>query len=279
MSISFRTKRGRRSIRNPSDNSGVNLATALKVRCKARDRDFSKDELIINWGCSNTLKASGIVLNYPIAVSRAVNKLECFRHLETVWNESPQDYIKLLPYSTSPEGITWNGRSIARTTLTGNSGQGIVPFTKGEEPTPQARLYTQYIKYRTEFRVHVFRGEVIYSQIKRRRTTENLEQLNLLERSKIIRNLDNGWVYCELPALEDVSFAAGGELVTIPYESLAYAAVEAVEALGLDFGAVDLIYSWKRKCFYLLEVNTAPGLKDNAFRAYESVLRNIISTI
>jgi D-alanine-D-alanine ligase-like ATP-grasp enzyme len=43
--------------------------------------------------------------------------------------------------------------------------------------------------------------------------------------------------------------------------------VEAVAALGLDFGAVDIIED-KEGNFYVLEINTAPGLEGHTVTSY-----------
>ena len=63
-----------------------------------------------------------------------------------------------------------------------------------------------------------------------------------------IRNHSNGWVY----ARSDVA---------IP-DMLCPIAIQAVNLLDLDFGAVDIIY--KDDEFYVLEVNTAPSLTSNS---------------
>ena len=52
-----------------------------------------------------------------------------------------------------------------------------------------------------------------------------------------------------------------------PRRSISEQAIKAVETLGLDFGAVDLILH--NDTPYVLEVNTAPGLQvDNRLEAY-----------
>ena len=48
-------------------------------------------------------------------------------------------------------------------------------------------------------------------------------------------------------------------------------ATKAVAALGLDFGAVDVIYNEKYGRAYVLEVNTAPGLGEGIAIMYARV--------
>jgi D-alanine-D-alanine ligase-like ATP-grasp enzyme len=45
----------------------------------------------------------------------------------------------------------------------------------------------------------------------------------------------------------------------------------AVNHLGLDFGAVDMIYNAKRNTYYVLEVNTACGLAGETLNKYVEV--------
>jgi len=45
-------------------------------------------------------------------------------------------------------------------------------------------------------------------------------------------------------------------------------ALAAVSALGLDFGAVDIIYNEHENQYYVLEVNTAPGLEGTTVEKY-----------
>jgi glutathione synthase/RimK-type ligase-like ATP-grasp enzyme len=53
------------------------------------------------------------------------------------------------------------------------------------------------------------------------------------------------------------------------------AAVKAVEALGLDFGAVDLVVD-HQGLEYVLEVNTAPACSPKTLQAYAFQLANLI---
>ncbi len=58
-----------------------------------------------------------------------------------------------------------------------------------------------------------------------------------------------------------------------PSEARDQLAVKAVAALGLDFGAVDLIED-KGK-FYVLEVNTAPGIEDEMVPIYAEAIKEL----
>ena len=140
---------------------------------------------------------------------------------------------------------TWP-TTVARATLTGHSGQGITIHQQGE-PLPTVPLYTKYMKKTFECRIHVMNGKVIDGQIKKKRA--NAEETNTL-----VRNIHTGWVYCR-------------EGYT-PAEEAKQLAIAAVAALGLDFGAVDLIYNQYYNQYYILECNTAPGLTGTTLNNY-----------
>ena len=153
-------------------------------------------------------------------------------------------------YDTALEWIN-NGKTVFCRTLTrAHSGRGIHIASISDELV-DAPLYTQYIKKQKEFRVHVFRNEVIDLQEKRRST-------NSPDSDFLIRNHANGFVFCRDDIIEPTDLRA--------------TALSAVAALGLDFGAVDIIYNaYYDKC-YALEVNTAPGLEGTTLDSYSKAI-------
>jgi Fe-S cluster assembly iron-binding protein IscA len=72
-----------------------------------------------------------------------------------------------------------------------------------------------------------------------------------------IRSHDNGWVFCR-------------EGVELP-SKVKEAAIEAVAALNLDFGAVDLAIS-KKGSVCVFEVNTAPGIEGTTVTNYAKAI-------
>lgn len=94
--------------------------------------------------------------------------------------------------------------------------------------------------------MHVFCGEIIAVQQKRKR-----EDATHDENQALIRSYDNGWVFC----VDNVTFPDDNSKAAV-----ADASVQAVEAVGLDFAAVDIILG-KDGQEYVLELNTAPGLE------------------
>lgn len=189
---------------------------------------------ILNWGNPKemTIKEGQIVLNKPENIHRAINKLTAL----TVLKEAG---VRVPEFRTELAGVD-SGIWFARRTLTGSGGRGIEVIRKGCA-VPSAPLYVQYVKKSTEYRVHVVNGQVIFCQQKKReRSSQQTKD------QKLIRNRDNGWVFCLVH--ED------------PPQEVKDAAVAAVVALGLDYGAVDIVVGRDDSRAYVLECNTAPGI-------------------
>jgi len=152
--------------------------------------------------------------------------------------------------------VDWK-QIVARATLTGHSGQGITIHNRDED-VPIVPLYTMYVKKAYECRIHIFKGRMIDAQIKRK--VRNAEENNAQ-----IRNLHTGWVYCR----ED--FTADQRSINL--------AIEVCRICHLDFGAVDLIYNKYHDQFYVLEVNTAPGLSGTTLNNYCQAIERDIENV
>lgn len=212
---------------------------------------------IINWGCSQ-LPADILqcnVFNQPIAVALAANKLATFKKFQE-WDKDHREgdfnYINCPQFTEDCKDVqVWldNGRTVVvRHKLTGHSGDGI-ELISGDVDIPEAPLYVQYVKKLHEFRVHVMAGDVVDVQRKARRQDVPDEVVNWQ-----VRNHANGFIYAR-------------EGFETP-ESVKVQASRAIEALGLDFGAVDIIWNDHEQKPYVLEVNTAPGLTGQTLQGY-----------
>jgi hypothetical protein len=140
----------------------------------------------------------------------------------------------------------------ARQLINSTNGRGIVEFESNSPEYPRAPLYTEYIPKKAEYRFHVFNGEVIdIQQKKKKREFEH-------ERDTRIRNLNNGYIYCR----DGV----------VPPDGAANLAIRAVEACGYTYGAVDIIYNEKRDQSFVLEVNSRPGLMGTTLAKYADAI-------
>lgn len=253
---------------NQGSKSSKLLAEALDIpKIKHRNSNFrgSPDKVVINWG-SSTLPNEVMrcrVVNRPDAVAIASNKLHSFN----AFSRSPDvdDYV---PSWTTDQGeaeaMLRNGHDmVARTILSGHSGNGIV-IMEADDPTTwavAAPLYVMYMKKRHEYRVHVVGREVIDVQ----RKGLAAEHANRDDINWRVRNLANGFIYAR-------------ENVVIPAR-IRNLAINAVGSLGLDFGAVDIIQNERHDCWYVLEVNTAPGLMGTTLERYAAALRAYVENV
>jgi len=114
---------------------------------------------------------------------------------------------------------------------------------------------SQYIKKTAEYRVHVAHG------------------LALLVNKKEARNLDGYKQPIWNHAVAGFYFRVIGQNQW--RISAVRLAIQAVECLGLDFGAVDILYNGQP---YVCEVNTAPSLEDYAATRYAEYFDWLIST-
>lgn len=143
----------------------------------------------------------------------------------------------------------------ARKLINATNGRGIVEFDlRHEQDIPRAPLYVEYIPKRAEYRVHVFNGEVIDIQEKRKKRGFSDD------RNTRVRNVTNGYVYCR----DGIN----------PPNGMAVLAVDAVAALGYAYGAVDIIHNQHRDACYVLEVNSRPGLMGTTLERYRDAIIN-----
>ena len=228
--------------------------TEIKFLRKNTSRKLPSNLTVINWGCSeypNRELNSSVFLNKPESVYKASNKLSTLISLRD--SGIVPDFTE---NASEARIMAQRGIVVARTLLRANSGRGIQIIPKGSEDIPEAPLYVKYIKKKKEFRVHVFKGEILFVQEKKRRNDIPDEQVNWQ-----IRNHSNGFIF----AHNDVEIGDEG----------LNNAIIACNTLGLDFGAVDVIWNERENKYYVLEVNTAPGITGETLRIYSEKFRSL----
>lgn len=255
--IIYPYKMGSKSAKALKDELVVRGHRALRVRPDGNYKSFAS-HLVINWGNSlapTTWSTVGrFMLNKPLDVAQASNKLSAFKLMKEAGNVSIPEFT-----ADREEAIQWDGNIVVRWKLSGHSGEGIDIWDAEEiDDVPHhAPLYVKYMKKKEEYRVHVFKDRVIDVQQKRKRSEVPNEEVDYK-----VRNHANGWVFCR----DNVS----------PNQLILDNAIAAVRALGLDFGAADVIWNEYHNKAYVLEVNTAPGLEGTTVKSYSNAIEELL---
>ncbi len=244
---------------NPGSEGATLLAQAMgirKIRHEGSRFVGRANKRVINWG-SSTLPdhvAACNIVNRPDSIRTAANKLEFFRRMGQ--DDVPEWTTDM---NRAIEMVSDGDTMVARTVLSGHSGEGIVIMERDNPASfVRAPLYVKYIKKSEEYRVHVAFGQVIDVQ----RKTITAEEINRRGRENVnwkVRNLANGFTYLR----GNVNLAQAGRDI----------AIRAVGRCGLDFGAVDIIWNERSNTYYILEINTAPGITGTTVQNYANALR------
>lgn len=212
-------------------------------------------DILINWGSVFNYEAEwgdfDKVYNDSDDIRNASNKLLFFKEISDV------DDSIIPKWWTSPDDIPDDCFPIVcRTVLAGHSGEGIV-IADSRDDLVTAPLYVQYIKKKDEYRVHVGKcsnGDYRVIAVQRKAKRHDAENVDWR-----IRNLKGGFIFRR----EGITWPA----------SIESAACKACSSIGLDFGAVDVIWNESQQRPYILEVNTAPGIEGQTVTDYANFFK------
>lgn len=214
-------------------------------------------KVVINWGSSElpVQVQRSRVINPADRIAICSNKLRFFQYVGDRCSvpEWTTEKVVAIRWLTEKHTIC------ARQVLNGHSAQGLVIMTNDPRTHVDAPLYVKYIPKKDEYRVHVVRGNVIDIQkkvLQRAFAEEHGDDINWK-----VRNLANGFIYQR----ENIQTP-----VVVSQE-----AINAIAAVQLDFGAVDIVFNNKQNRAYVLEINSAPGIQGTTVQNYANALRNI----
>lgn len=232
--------------------TGRLLAKALGVRhfgsvIKAHIRP----DFLIRWGNAMpvALAPGATELNPPRAISNASNKLRAFR----LFREAEVSIPIFTDSRYEAVDLQRQGHTIFGRTTTGSKGRGIVIYPPGKE-IGYHELYSVFIPNTREYRLHVVGDSVI-------RTQRKYPERAGAQEDAPIKNVEHGFV-----------FKAPRNRLRPQREELA---IKACKALGLDFGAVDMVVGHDDHA-YVLEVNTAPACSPMTGTAYVTALAALV---
>ena len=211
------------------------------------------NHLIINWGNPRIPQWElnpNLIINSPDNVLIAQNKLLSLEKMNTK--------VRIPKFTQSIEdAMRWidNGRIVvARNLLRGYVGRGI-SLINNINSLFECPLYTRYVKKGAEYRVHIFGSTIIFIQQKKLRHGS-------IGNNFQVRNYDNGWIFCN-------------KNINVPNDVLEQS-ILAIDALNLDFGAVDVGWNERYKKAFVYEVNTAPALEGTTLELYSQTFRRLI---
>lgn len=236
--------------------TGRLMAVELGLRSYGVRTPPAPPEALVRWGSRREMGSPEIILNRASAIRLASDKIATLDHLA----EAGVPHVPFFR-SWAEAFDTAGGRGIILgRTRWGMQGRGISVYDPAQiwggryPPRPAARheWYSIYMEPTREVRLHVVETEVVRIQGK------FLDFPEQAERNPFVRNYGTGYRFR----------APRRDLHTRRKD----AAIEAVQALGLNFGAVDMLLFGDREEARVLEVNTAPACSPLTARAYADAL-------
>ena len=157
-----------------------------------------------------------------------------------------------------------------RNRLCGTRGEGIVIIKDIETlRTQDCKLYVRNFPKTKEFRVHVLNDKAIQIAQKRKMSDEKLKEMGIEKVDNFVRSYKRGWVFANELTISNEDTARVCSI-----------AVQAIKALGLNFGGVDVLATGAGPIVNKLavcEINTAPSLKgETTLQQYVSAFKEEI---
>ena len=249
-------------------------------------------EKLIGWGCKTNQDldfTNTVIINHPNKIRSNRNKLESLRTLAS--NEDTSNYVAKFSEAESVIDAIDHDRLTLPVIGRKRMHQGGKGFwfcvTKNmvtKAIAEGAQYFQEFLHIEREYRIHVFQNRAIYTQIKNEKSDK--EYWKSLHKDKITKYAANNNISLDDSTIDVVLDRMARE-ETLPNtlirsntrgwifnhvalsdtDAKVVAAVNAVRAVGLDFGAVDLAIDSNNN-IYIIEINSGPGLKGAVLDAY-----------
>lgn len=233
--------------------TGRQIAEAMGIPHGIRQPSPLPDN-IIRWGSRRWMMGRRHTINWAAAIAKASDKVMALMLMQEA--EIPTVEFAL----TWDEAIQAGDKIILGRRVSGMQGRDIRVYdpqrlyngTYPKAPSKTHEWYSIYEKPTREVRIHVVDGNVIRVQGK------YLDYPEQAGDNPFVRNFKSGYRY-RTPAQE-------------LHSSRLHWAVRAVDVLGLDFGAVDMLLFGSQEECKILEVNTAPACSPLTVQKYADAL-------
>ena len=289
-----------------TDVTGKNIIEALG--CKGGTEKPNEDDvsMVICWGAKTTddvyISNNTEVLNHPDNIRSNRNKFEALNKMAGKVNIPRFCAAEDVKYELgSDDPNTVKLPLVGRTKYhQGGKGFWMCPTQSHVENALEngAQYFQEMIEIKDEYRLHMFDGKILRAVKKVKRNAEETKEAFIndeFERQKKLadkyeNNFDSDIVTMVLkriaarfvhnwPDMFIRSNHMGWKFVPVQEEGynneLNDVAVKAVEALGLNFGAVDCCTDIEGNA-YVIEVNTGPGLSGTTFNKWITAIEEKI---
>lgn len=241
--------------------SGKLLAESFNAKKVRPDGNYrpQNDEVILNWGMSETPNWAGLignvkVINHWDAIKVSVNKLKAFEKLKAAGVNVPLFSTRL---DDAKQWLQNGDIIVCRKILCGSQGDGIVICKTLEElnaVAPEVKVFVRYFKRKKEFRVFVANGEIFdFSEKKKKEDF-------IGEHNTFVRNLAGGYIFAR-------------QNVVLP-EIVKQQSIAAAAALNLQITAIDIGYNEAQNLAVVFEANCSFAFEAGT-TTFESVKRII----
>lgn len=230
-------------------------------------------DCVINLGTTGELGYEGKIVNPREMVRAASNKKQARAAFQEAEVPAPKLFLR-------GRDVTQNDLPVIGRTSYHKKGQGFW-FCKTLNDVRRAvdRGATHFLEFvpRTrEYRVHTFCKKKAFG--KEARTADDYVSVKLAEKvwqeetkpdpNQVQKNHEFGWVFLGQQDRREEEL-----------DVVRFAAKQAIAALGLDFGAVDVMYKIRDKRPYVLEVNSTPSLANDNANTCEVYAQRILSML
>lgn len=272
---------------NSGCHTGRALRTALAEMYKGKivggfPKKFQLDlrrkgspDVVVNLGITEPVGFTGRMLNSREMIQAGSNKKQARRRFADAGVPAP------LLFLTGAQVTKENLPVVGRTSYH-RKGEGFW-FCRTLRDVQRAAQegathFMEFVPNTREYRVHTFVKAKHWGAAATERQPEHYASIKISEKvwtgdgepdpDEPQKNHDFGW-----------SFRAPQNRREEEINVVRYAAKQAIASLGMDFGAVDVMYRLGNKLPYVLEVNSTPSMSDETANTCEIYARRILRTI